>query len=507
LKVSDAYLKRLEDVLAANSTTPPPDRLSCYMNEQISFVVETWKEYSGHRQKIRITAFVKELKKRWRRQSWLTPPPSRQTVADMLNGNDIRVPETVTKKMKYHEPVTRFFPNAQACLDGKQIDITINDHPHRFMCEFVKDLASDAITAAEFGKTETAELVEKAFRQHSQIWGVPLSVLVDNGSGNKKAMVTLGQEGTLVIWAYPQRPESNGQIEGTFGHFERLTSPIVIDGLDEETMALSFAKATVEMYAVLRNQTPRCSQCPFTPEELMSYQAGDLKMEEAFDFLSARQDQKKLLKERRLRISQERQELMESIVKEQRLRGDLVIFKKTLSHVESQIIRQAEIAFAVQAGQDHFDESKRTMMYFCGIAKNMQDKKDQQKKEETARRRYGLDQKSRKYREETLAAQREFQERKEFEKKPWVSLVKNLVSETRLAPEFKRFSIFRNQIDRALSFMIEKGDQRFATMLDKAERMIMDLAEFSLPTRFEMVKFVKERINKLTIPEAKTVTL
>jgi hypothetical protein len=28
-----------------------------------------------------------------------------------------------------------------------------------------------------------------------------------------------------------------------------------------------------------------------------------------------------------------------------------------------------------------------------------------------------------------------------------------------------------------------------------------------LPTRFEMVKFVKERINKLTIPEAKTVTL
>jgi len=270
---------------------------------------------------------------------------------------------------------------------------------------------------------------------------------------------------------------------------------------------LSFAKATVEMYAMLRNQTPRCSQCPFTPEELMSYQAGDLKMEEAFDFLSTRQDQKKLLKERRLRISQERQELMESVVKEQRLRGVLVIFKKTLSHVESQIIRQAEIAFAVQAGQDHFDESKRTMMYFCGIAKNMQDKKDQQKREETARRRYGLDQKSRKHREETLAAQREFQERKEFEKKPWVSLVKSLVSETRLEPEFKRFSIFRNQLDRALSFMMGKGEQRFRTMLDKAERMIMDLPEFSLPTRFEMVEFVKERINKLTFPEAKTVTL
>lgn len=507
MKVSDAYLERLEDVLSTNKATPPPNRLSSYTNEQISFVVETWKSYSGHRQKIRFTAFVKELKKRWRRQSWLTPPPSRQTVADMLNGNDIRVPETVTKKMKYHEPVTRFFPNAQACLDGKQIDITINDHPHRFMCEFVKDLASDAITAAEFGKTETAELVNKAFRQHSQIWGAPLSVLVDNGSGNKKAMVTLGQEGTLVIWAYPQRPETKGQLEGAFGHFERLTSPIVIEGPDEETMALSFAKATVEMYAMLRNQTPRCSQCPFTPEELMRYQAGELKMAEAFEFFSARQDQKKALQELRLRISEERQELMESVVKEQRLQGDLMIFKKTLSHVESQIIRQAEIAFAAQAGHDHFDESKRTMKYFCGIAKNMQEEKDQQIKKETARRRYGLDQKSRKHREETLAAQREFHERKQFEKKPWVSLVKSLVSETRLEPEFKRFSIFKNQIDRALSFMMEKGDQRFGTMLDKAERMIMDFVEFSLPTRFEMIEFVKERINKLTIPEAKTVTL
>lgn len=507
MKVSDSILKRLEEDLSGNSATAPPSRLSQYTDEQVQFVVQIWKEYADHRQKIRFTAFVKELRKRWRRQSWLTPPPSRQTVADMLNGNDIRVPETAKKKMKYHEPVIKFFPNAQACLDGKQIDIRINDHTHRFTVEFVKDLASDAITASEFGASESAELVEKAFRHHSQIYGAPLSALVDNGSGNKKAMVNLGPEGTLVIWAHPYRPETKGQIEGEFGQFERLTWPIVIEGLDEKTMAASFAKATVEMYAMLRSQTPRCTQCPFTPAELMHYQAGELEIAAAFEFMAARQEQKKLLKERRLRITQERQELIESVVKERQLRGNMLIFKKALSHIESQIIRQAEIAFAVQAGHDHFDESKRTMMYFCGIARQMQEKKDQQKKEEIARRRYGLDQKSRKNREEMLAAQNEFKARKEFEKKPWVSLVKNLVSETRLAPEFKRFSIFRNQIDRALSFMMKKGDQHFATMLEKAERMIMDLADFSLPIRFEMVEFVKERIDKLTIPEAKTVTL
>jgi len=507
LKVSDDYLKRLEEVLAGHSAIPPPSRLGGYTDNQIHFVVKTWKEYSGHRQKIRFMSFAKELQRRWRQQPWLTLPPSRQTVAEMLNGNGLRVAEKVRKSFKYHEPVKKFFPNAQACLDGKEIEIMINDHSYRFTVEFVKDLASDAITATEFGASETAELVERAFRQHAQTYGTPLSALVDNGSGNKKAMVNLGPEGVVVIWAHPYRAESKGQLEGEFGRFERLTSPIRIQGPDEETMAASFAKAIVEMYAMLRSQTPRCSQCPFTPEELMKYQAGDLKMESAFEFLTARQEQKKLLKERRLRINQERQELMESVAKEHRLRGNMLIFKKALSHIESQFIRQAEIAFAVQARHDHFDESKRTMMYFYGIARNLQDKKDQQKKEEIARRRYGLDQKSRKHREEILAAQRELQERKEFEKKPWLSLVKNLTSETRLSPEFKCFSIFRNQIDRALAFMTEKGNQRFKTMLEKAERMIMELAEFPLQTRFEMVEFVKERISKLTMPEAKTVTL
>lgn len=47
---------------------------------------------------------------------------------------------------------------------------------------------------------------------------------------------------------------------------------------------------------------------------------------------------------------------------------------------------------------------------------------------------------------------------------------------------------------------MEKGSRRFTTMLEKAERMIMDSSEFPLPTRFEMAAFVKERIDKLTMP-------
>lgn len=507
MRVSDDYLKRLEASLSGISEQAPPNRLTNYSDDQINFVVQTWKEYENDRRKIRLQAFVKELKKRWRQQNWLTPPPSRQTVADMLIGNGIRAAEQTRKKAKYHEPVKKFFPNAQACLDGKRIDIAINDHAYHFTVEMAKDLASDAITATEFGASETAELVEETYRQHCRAYRNALGVLVDNGPGNKKATVNLGKEGTLVISAYPYRPETKGQLEGEFGRFERLTSPISIQGRDENTLALSFAKSTVEMYAMLRNQTPRCTSCPFTPEELMRYQAGDLKIESAYNYLLAYQEQKKKSQEKRLKINCERQELIESVVKEQKLRGDLLIFKKALSDIQSATIREAEIAFAVYAGKDHFDESKRTMVYFCGIAKNIQDKKDQQKKEETARRRYGLDQKARKHREEIKAAHQEFMRRQEYEKKPWLSLVENLKAETNLAPEFKHFSIFRKSMDRTLSLMMKKSKRRFQMMMEKTEHAIMNLTEYPIQSRFSMVEFVKERMKKLSIPEAKTVTL
>jgi hypothetical protein len=95
---------------------------------------------------------------------------------------------------------------------------------------------------------------------------------------------------------------------------------------------------------------------------------------------------------------------------------------------------------------------------------------------------------------------------KEFEKKPWLSLVTSIVNENRLSPEFRSFSIFRKRIDHTLSYMLRKGERRFQNMIKKSEKANMKLVEFPIQTRFEMVKYVKERIEILTIPEGKTVT-
>ena len=504
--MSERELKRLEQSESEPTAVTLPRPLTNYTDEQIRFVVETWKSYKENRKRVRSRAFVKELRKQWHQQPWLTPAPSRQTVADILRGNGVEPVKSQPKGQRYYEPVKKFFPNAQLCLDGKQIDIELNNNMHSFTVEMAKDLASDAITAAEFGKTETAELVKTAYAQHQKNYGDPLSLLVDNGPGNKKASVDLGKEGVLIISAFPRQPETKGQLEGEFGRFERLTHPILLQGKDDETLTLSVAKSVVEIYAQLRNQTPRCQSCPFTPEELMKYQAGDLQLASAYDFLRTRQEEKKAQKEKRLKIDQERQALMESVAKEHKLFGDMLTFKKALKFVESSTIRDAERDFFAYTKRDDFDQGKRSMAYFCGIAQNMQSKKDQQRKNEMTQRRFGLDQKARKNREEIKAAQLEIKRHREHEKKPWLLLLESLKGEFNLPPDFKHLSIFRKNIDQTLSLMLGKSKKQYRTVINKTEHAIMNLSSFQLDKRFAMVKFVKERLENLSNPQAKTVT-
>ena len=496
LGVNEHDLIKLEE--SEPDQKAPAQPLTSYSDLQINFVVERYKEYAGQRRRVRIHAFSKELRGLWQRQQWLTPAPSRQTIAQMLAGNGLRSPEQVGKKQRYHEPVKKFFPNAQLCLDGKEIDIAINDKAFTFIVEMAKDLASDNITAAEFGKSETAELVQNAYEQHRQKFGDPMSALVDNSSANNKATIDLGAEGVLIIKAHPYRGETKGQLEGEFGRFERLTSPISIYGFDDQARALSIAKETVKLYALLRNQTPRCRQCPFTPEELIRYKAGELKIESAYDFLKSRQDEKRKKQETRLRIDAERQTLLESVAKEQRLKGDLLIFKKSFSAVESSTIREAECAFAVLAGKDQFDESKRTMAYFNGIARNIQAKKDQQRKDEMARRRYGLDNQARKKRDEIKAARLDYKRKQLYEKQPWLAVVESLKGEINLPDDFKRFSLFRRNIDHTLQQMQAKSKKSLSTIADKTEHAIMGLTDYSLQQRFEMAKIFKERLANLS---------
>lgn len=458
---------------------------------------------------MRITAFMKHLRTSWKKQSWLTPVPSRQTVSEMLLANGYgKAAERVKKpKQNYRPPVKRYFPHAQAVLDGKEVVVNLGRQDYKFVLEFSKDMASDGIGGYAVSKSESSELVKTAFKRHGINHKKPLAVLLDNGKGNGKAAIDLGAEGVLVINSYPYRPQTKGQLEGEFSIFEKKVSHIIIDGKGEEQQAMSILKVLAQVYLRLRNQTPRCSVCPFTPAELMKFQVDEHQQKTAYEQLRARQAQKKEQEERGLKISQELSDLLESIVKEHQLSGDLLSFKKSMKWLELSTIKEAEVNFSAQGWRDNFDSAKRTMAYFYGIARhgsdglchNLQNQKDQRQREQTARRRYGLEASAREEQEKIKAELKEKKIEQLWKMKPYLKIMAAIRAETDMPPALKSvFTIFKKMIDQGIVEILSKKKHLRESLIEKTHQLIMELGEYSLEIRYDWIKKIDERIEILT---------
>ena len=482
-------------------------KVSLFSDKQIAFVVNVFKDYVKERKRIKIKAFIKHLKIQWQNQPWLTPAPSRKTVMSMLEGNGrLKIKNQANKKQSYHPPLKRFFPHAQTVLDGKEVTVFLGGQSFDFVMELSKDMASDALGGFDVAKTETAELVKSAFENHSHNHQRPLAALIDNGSGNKKAAIDLGAEGVLVIKAYPYRAETKGQIEGEFGLFERTVSHIVIDGQTTEQQACSILKKIAEIYLRLRNQTPRCSTCPFTPEKLMRAEMDSVAAEKAYSILKAQQELKAKQQEQRLKITAEFNDLIESIVKEHQLSGDLLRFKKSLKWIEISTLKEAEYQFAVQSKRDTFDPAKRNMAYFYAIAKNLQIKADQTRREKVAYRRYSLDRQAKEKRLKIKLVLEEQKRQQIIAKAPHLRVIQALKGEMSLPPDFRKtVTIFKKKMDEALLSILRKNHAAKQNFVNKIHEEVMSLSEFSLETRYQIINQVNNRLKELS-PSLKVVT-
>jgi len=475
-----------------------------FTDAHIAFVCQEWKAYSAEREKVKIEAFAKHLRRQWKAQPWEVTPPSRKTVEDMLKGNGLR--EKKAKKSRsassqkgHTEKVKRHFPGAQALLDGKEVLVSFLGQTFEFVLEFCQDMATGTIGGSAIGDTETAKLVKEATDDFCQTHQKPLATLQDNGSGNQKAALDFGADGILVIRAHPYRPETKGLIEGEFGLFEKKVSTIKITGETTKEIAQSVLENIVAVYTRLRNQTPRCSVCPFTPQEMMNYKPGENEKQQAYDQLKEASERKAKQKEQGMKVSQEFHELVDSIIKEHRLEGDSLRLKQSLKYTELSIIREAEKQFAVQSKRDIFDEAKRTMAYFAAIARNMQDKKDEKRRLNTAQRRYALDQVSRQKRaaiEAQLAQQRE---QSEFEKQPEKLLVSILQSEMNLPQAFRaRSTLHKERLNEALEALVKRNNHvQLQRHIQRTEEAIMRLGSYPLNLRNEMVTMIHQYLNNL----------
>lgn len=479
-----------------------------YTDEQIQFITTTYIEYEKERQKVKIMAFIKYLKKQWENQSWLTPTPCRKTVEDILLANGLRkVQPKASKKSRYYEPIKKYFPHVQSVLDGKKVVVHVNENSYNFVMEYSKDIATDAIGGSNIGHSETSDLVKGAFQTHAENHQKPLSSLVDNGKGNNKAAIDLGSEGTLFIKAFPYRPETKGHIEGEFGLFERTVSNIHIKGKTEAELALSFLDHLSRLYIRLRNKMPRCSVCPFTPKKLMKANLNQAEAEKAYLALKAEQEKKEKNKEQRLKISEAHHDLLDSIIKEHHLSGNSFRFKQSLKWIELSTIKEAEQVFAVYSQKDNFDEAKRTMAYYSAIARNLQQQKNQQRKEDIAHRRYSLDQSSIMHRKKIESELSLKKEQQRLEEEPNLQIVNAIQAHTNLPVGFRKsVNLYINYIDEAIQSLLRKGKQRQKALIEKVKNGIIELSNLSMNERYEWIKYVNERINFFINNKAKVVT-
>lgn len=479
-----------------------------YTNEQIQFITTCYTGYINQRRKVKMTAFMKHLKTQWDQQTWLTTVPSRKTVDDMLLANGLRTPKVKPlSKSTYYTPVKKYVPHVQSVMDGKHVVVRVNDQSYSFVMEYSKDMATDAIGGSCIGKTETAELVKAAFENHRHNYQTPISTLIDNGRGNVKAAIDLGAEGTLFIRAYPNRPQTKGIIEGEFGLFERSVSTIHIQGTNHQELALSMLEQLSRLYIRLRNSSPRCSTCPFTPAKLMQANLTKTTADEAWDALKNERDKKQRQQQQRLKISQEQHELLDSVIDNFRLKGDRLRFKKSLNWVEQSIIKEAETLFGMYSQKDNFDESKRTMAYFSAIARNLQQKKDQAAKNEIARRRYGLDQKSkaqRKQVEDELALKKE---QHQSEQHPDIDIVQAIQAHMNLPEKFRRsVKIYLTIIDEALQAVLRKNKKKQEQLIATIDNQIMKLTNLDLKDKYQWIEYINERLMFLINNKMEIVT-
>jgi hypothetical protein len=483
-------------------------KVSQFSDEQIAFVTSTYQSYEKERKRVKIDAFMKHLRKLWKNKSWLTPPPSRKTVENMLVGNGCRQVEArSTKRPSYHPAIKRFSPHVQAVLDGKKVIVSLGSQDFGFAMEYSKDMAADAIGGFDVDKTETAELVKGAFENHSLNHRRPLAALVDHGSGNKKAAVDLAAEGVLVIKAHPYRAETKGQIEGEFGLFERKVSRIVIDGQTQEQQAMSILKKIAEIYLRLRNQTPRCSTCPFTPAKLMKANLDSIAAEEAYKELKAQDELKKKHQEQRLKITAEMRHLVENIVKEHHLSGNMLQFKRSMRWIEISTIKKAAMQFAAQSKRDTFDAGKKNMAYFYAIAKNMQLEIDQNHMQQEWRRLYSLEREFKEERNKIQLALEEKQRQRMLQKSPHLRVLQAIKGEMSLPPDFRKtIKFYKKMLDEALLSILRKSNIIKKKFVEKIHEGVMALSEFTLELRYQLINQINNRLNELSPNSAKVVT-
>jgi len=172
--------------------------------------------------------------------------------------------------------------------------------------------------------------------------------------------------------------------------------------------------------------------CNRRPLDLMNYVPTQQEIDNAKRELQRIKKRSNKLKEK-AKLPPEKEQLIEDIVKRNNLSiDDMDRFKKVMLTYDRQALEEAELDFYAYSHRESFDETKRTGQYFGGIVKNKQIDIDNKKKEELKRKRYFIDEKWRRKRQDYERFKEDKEEKYRVKRHPEIQMAKWIDIDQRL---------------------------------------------------------------------------
>jgi hypothetical protein len=334
--------------------------------EMIKTIVQAAEGLRSRGKRLRLKGFTEQLRK----EHGICL--SKRKVREVLIANNLFAARTRKRRPGFYQSLRRQIPNGLVSLDGSELTVWIDEKPYKFNVELSVDVKTFAHTAFSVGDTETCDEVIRVLEAHRKDWGVPLAILCDHGSGNlgEKTRNYLRMNCIELAPAGPANPKGNGTDEGAFSQMKQVLGTIRLDTSSPRALARSVLEKLISLYVTMRNRV-FVKEKTLTPRQEMRIPVSkvqkDMEREKIRDHIAAKVkpqgDQGKI-------------EHLHGLIRYHDMTVETATLKraeKTIKAYEKEAISAAEEAFIKAVNRK---SERKTLAYFFGILKRIQQERD-----------------------------------------------------------------------------------------------------------------------------------
>ena len=309
---------------------------------------------------------------------------SSKTVSEILIANNLHGAKVRRRRPGFYQQLRQMHANGLVSVDGKEFTVMLGSEVHRLNLELCVDVNTFAHSGYSIGTSETAEEVVKVLEMHRRSWGNPLAVVTDHGSANLACSTLdyLKHQDIEILPAGPANPKGNGTIEGAFSEMADVIGAIHLDTTSSQTLATSILAKIVSVYVIMRNRLARRGD-KMSPLTAMAMPVAEELRKAEKDRFHRRTQQQVAAPEQSKKLAR-----LHWLLDHYRLDVDaapLKRAKKCIVWYDLAVIAAAEEAFLKAVGRDN---GRRTLPYFFGILRRMQEETDNAKFKDYCRKRY-----------------------------------------------------------------------------------------------------------------------